>query len=123
MYKKYKGQVEFYLVYIREAHATDGRRSRKNDRDGIEVLQPKNIKERAKVAKTCVANLKIAFPCLIDGIDGKVEKAYGAAPDRIYVIGKDGKIAMKGERGPRGFDPEAAEKCVKQLLTKSKKKK
>ena len=41
MYRKYKKDAAFFVVYIREAHPTDGRRSRKNDRDGIEVKDPK----------------------------------------------------------------------------------
>jgi hypothetical protein len=116
MYKKYKGKVEFYLVYIREAHPTDGWKSRKNTRNGINVKQPTNLKERAKVAETCVASLKVDFPCALDDMKGSAQKAYSAWPDRIYVVDINGKIAMKGGPGPQGFDPEAAEKSVKALL-------
>jgi hypothetical protein len=121
MYKTYKDQAEFYLVYIREAHPTDGWKSRKNTREGINVEQPKNLDERGKVAKTCVASLKIDFPCLLDDMKGTAQKAYSAWPDRIYVIGKDGKIALKGDPGPRGFSPDAAEKKLKEILAGSKK--
>jgi len=44
--------------------------------------------------------------------------AYAGWPDRIYVIGKDGSIAMKGERGPWGFDPAAAERSLQQMFRK-----
>jgi hypothetical protein len=35
-----------------------------------------------------------------------VEQAYAAWPDRIYVVGTDGRIAYKGGPGPRGFSAE-----------------
>ncbi len=38
-------------------------------------------------------------------MDDAVNKAYSAWPDRIYVIGVDGKIALMGGQGPRGFAP------------------
>jgi hypothetical protein len=74
-----------------------------NTRQGIVVNQPKTDAERSKVAATCVSNLHLTLPCLQDGIDNKVESAYAGWPDRLYIVGVDGKIAYKGEPGPRGF--------------------
>ena len=54
---------------------------------------------------------------------GSAQSAYSAWPDRIYVVDKKGKIAMKGAPGPRGFDPSAAETCLKTLVKKSAPKK
>ena len=31
--------------------------------------------------------------------------AYGGWPDRLYLIGRDGRIAFQGEEGPFGFKP------------------
>ena len=47
--------------------------------------------------------MKITIPVLIDKGDDAVNKAYGGWPERLYVIGADGKVAYKGVRGPRGF--------------------
>ena len=50
MYKKYGDKAEFFVVYIREAHPTDGRQSRENEVEKILVRQPKTIEERSDVA-------------------------------------------------------------------------
>ena len=36
-------------------------------------------------------------------IDNRVDASYSAKPDRMYLVGKDGKIAYAGGRGPFGF--------------------
>lgn len=33
-------------------------------------------------------------------------KLYAAWPERIYIIGEDGRIAYKGGIGPFGYHPE-----------------
>ena len=53
------------------------------------------------VATTCMATLELEpIPALVDGMDNKVGKAYAAMPDRLYLVGRDGKIAFRGARGP-----------------------
>jgi len=55
---------------------------------------------------------------LIDGMDNAVGLAYGAWPDRIYVIDKDGKVFYKGGMGPRGFNPREMEQALGKLFAK-----
>ena len=81
-----------------------------------DVKQPKSDEERREVASECVKSLKLSIPALIDGMDNKVGTAYAGFPDRIYIVGKDAKIAYKGEKGPKGFKPEEAEAALKKLL-------
>jgi hypothetical protein len=116
LFEKYGKQVDFKLVYVREAHPSDGWALPVNERQGIEFTEPKTDNERAKVAHACVKDLKISIPTVLDGLDNAVEKAYAGWPDRIYVIAKDGTIAYKGAPGPRGFVPAEAEKAVRKLL-------
>lgn len=106
LYAKYRDRVEFTLVYIREAHPTDGRQVPANVREQVLVKSPKTLLERREVAHVCAVNLDIRFPTVVDGIDNAVEQAYAAWPDRIYVVGTDGRIAYKGGPGPRGFSAE-----------------
>ena len=98
-------QSKFYIVYIREAHPTDGRQSRANAQEKILVKQPKTVEERIDIAAQMCSKLEISIPTLIDGIDNKVGNAYSGMPDRLYLVGRDGKIAFKGDRGPAGFKP------------------
>jgi len=112
MYEDYKDEVEFFLVYIREAHPTDGRQSRANERQNILVKQPTTFVERVAVAKTMCRKLDLKMPPLIDNLDDKINRAYSAEPDRLYLVGVDGKIAYKGARGPSGFNPAELEQAI-----------
>jgi len=38
-------------------------------------------------------------------LDNKVNASYLAWPDRIFLIRKDGKLAVAAKKGPRGFVP------------------
>lgn len=93
---------------MREAHPIDGKMP---SAFGL-VEDPITDGERLDVAGKCVEELDLPMPALVDRIDDKVSKAYGGWPDRLYVIGKDGKVVFAGARGPQGFDPEAWQRAI-----------
>ena len=33
-------------------------------------------------------------------------------PDRLYLIGRDGRVAFQGDQGPFGFRPEQLEEAI-----------
>jgi hypothetical protein len=86
-----------------------------NVRDHVLFPNPKTAAQREQVAGSCVRNLHIAIPALIDSIDNKIEQAYTAWPDRLYVIGKDGRVDYKSAPGPFGFDPKKLARAVGQI--------
>jgi type I thyroxine 5'-deiodinase len=53
---------------------------------------------------------------LLDGLDNAVERAYAGWPDRLYIVGKDGRLAYKGRPGPGGFAPAEMEQALLALL-------
>ena len=118
MNKKYGDQVQFYFVYTREAHAIDS--DRPTARSAVE--QPLSTKERREVAQKFLKDMKLDVPALLDGIDDAASTAYASLPDRMYLIGQDGKVAYAGGKGPRGFKPDelasAIEKEVKLMKSK-----
>ena len=99
----------FLLVYVREAHAID---SAWPMTDGPLVQDPVRDAERVTVASECVAALQLPMVAVVDKVDDAVNKAYAAWPDRLYLVGKDGRIAYAGGPGPRGFDPEQLARAI-----------
>ncbi len=116
MYARHKDQVDFYAVYIREAHPSDGWSLSSNDRLGIKIEQPKTIETRTLVASQCCKSLGMTMPLLVDTMDDRVNRAYSGFPDRLYVIDRDGKVAYKGGRGPFGYKPRELEQTLVMLL-------
>ncbi len=106
------------MIYIREAHPTDGRQVPQNERDKVLVKDPTTEAERQKVAKDFADQFKVKLPILIDSMDDTMEKNYSGWPDRLYVIDAAGKIAYKGGPGPRGFKPAEIPSVLDKLLKK-----
>jgi hypothetical protein len=101
------------VVYIREAHASDGDQPL---RGGLQLADPKTLLERQEAASQCAGALRFTLPMLIDDIDDKAAKAYGAYPDRLYIVAADGTVAYRGGPGPRGFRPDEMEEALRKLL-------
>jgi hypothetical protein len=76
-----------FIVYIEEAHASDGWQLPVNERQGVVFANPKSEQEREQVADACVRKLNIEIPALLDGVNNATERAYTGWPDRLYVIG------------------------------------
>jgi type I thyroxine 5'-deiodinase len=107
--------VEFYLVYIQEAHASDGWQVDSNEKDKVIYDYPKDYDERLVVATACSTKLGIQFPALVDTLDNKTEVAYTAWPDRLYLIDSSGRIAFKSEAGPFGFKTDLLSKALETI--------
>ena len=105
MYETYKDRAEFFIVYIKEAHPSNGWALPENKKIGIAVKDPRNYRERLAVAAQACSVLHTKLPCLIDGLNNAVNKAYSAWPDRIFIVDTAGKIAVLGGQGPSGFKP------------------
>ena len=83
------------------------------------IEDPVSLGERAAVARRCVAGMKVPIPAIVDKMDDAVNLAYGAWPERLYVIGIDGKIAYAGRPGPFGFEPSEMEGALQKLFPKT----
>ena len=116
MAERYADRVDFRVVYIREAHPEDGWVVTPNRNEGIRVTDPTSDEERVEVAESCALRLVIRIPVVIDPIDDKIAGAYGALPDRLYLIGRGGRVAFQGDPGPFGFRPDALEAAIEREL-------
>ena len=118
IYQANKDQIDFYCVYIKEAHPEDsdgGYRTQRNADLGILIDQPTDIDEREAAASACVLALNLEMPMLLDDMTNQVDEAYIAWPDRLFVIDADGIVTYRGEQGPRGFLPDVWEAAIHEL--------
>ncbi len=116
LYRRYKDRANFVMVYVRDAHPTDGWRMESNDRFGVITEQPRTYGERVEVAQKCGRLLDLGFPMLVDTIDDAVGARYSGMPGRLYLIDREGKIAYKSGRGPYLFKPAELEQSLIMLL-------
>ena len=94
--------MQFYVLYILEAHPSDVWQMQSNVKDSVVFATPKNEDERAYVAGACVRKLGIKFPAVLDEFGNSTEQAYTGWPDRIYLVDQNGRVAYK--RGPVHLD-------------------
>ncbi len=116
LYAKYKDRVQFYLIYIREAHPSNGWQVPNNLIEDILVVEPGTDAERTEVASACQIALDLHMPMLIDSIENDIDINYVGLPMRQFLIDADGKIVYHGAKGPFGWDDEAFEESLKELL-------
>ena len=117
LYADYGDKAAFLVVYIREAHAADSDWPLRS-RDGEKINDPKTLEERQSVAKKCANKINFSMPMVIDELSDVAASAYGGHPDRLYIVGKDGRVAFQGGPGPRGFRPDDMEDALKEILAK-----
>ena len=83
-----------------------------NRRSQIALLDPTTDAERA----ACAAQARLAMPTVVDRLDNAVASVYGGWPDRLYLVGGDGRIAYQGGEGPFGFEPAALAAAIEREL-------
>lgn len=116
IYGRYHDAVEFFVVYVQEAHPTDGWQVDSNVDEGVLYRQHQSYEEREAVAGTCRVDLGLSIPVLVEEMDNAIDEAYGAAPERLYVIGTDGRVVYQGGAGPHFFDLDEWEHAIEACL-------
>lgn len=111
LYAQYSDRVQFLVIYIREAHPTDGWYMGKHD-----ISDPTTIEDRRKVAGMCEVSMQYGIQTYVDEMDDATMKAYAAWPDRLYLVGLDGRVAYAGGQGPMGFKPGKLKKAIEAVL-------
>ena len=99
-------------MYIREAHPTDAWQVEANEREGVLFAQPTTIEERIEVASACSLHLDLTIPTLVDDMADSTDRKYYALPDRLFLVGRDGRIAFRGAPGPFGFVAAELEEAI-----------
>ena len=78
--------------------------------------QARTDEERREGALLCTESLGLTMRTVTDDMQNTYSTAYGAWPDRMYIVGTDGLIAFQGDPGPMGYDPDAVEAALAALL-------
>jgi hypothetical protein len=90
------------VVYIREAHSTDGWALE----SGWSILaDATDHDERKAAAAQACSMLRFPFKVAVDGMDDTVAIRWSAWPERLFVVDVDGIVRYTGEQGPFGFWP------------------
>jgi hypothetical protein len=114
--KRYGAEAPFLLVYIREAHTAETWESSRNSRDGVRVQPAASIMEKQEHAAYCMRELHLAFPAVVDGMDGAVEKAYAAWPSLAVIVGKDGRVVYSTRLTELDYRAESMQSAIESVL-------
>ncbi len=104
------------MVYLQEIHPTDGWQVRENERDAVLFRQHRSMDERVAAGEACMVKMALEMPAVVDEMDDAVARAYSGMPERLYLIGKDGRVAYKGGMGPMFFQPAEWEAAIERLV-------
>jgi hypothetical protein len=66
----------------------------------------------------CVRKLNLGWPTVVDGMDGPAESAYNAWPSRVYVVGRDGRIAFSSRLGELEFRAADLDAALREIITR-----
>ena len=117
---QYHDRADFRLVYITEAHAGEGAESQWqstiNQREGVDLPAARTLAEKQEHAALCVRKLELPFAVAVDGMDAAAEHAYQAWPSRLYLVGRDGRVAYQTRLGEMDFHAEQLERAIHEML-------
>lgn len=113
IYTRYGGDVEFFFIYIQEAHPEDGWQMDTNRAEGIVFSQPSTDSDRAEIASVCIDHFDIPIPVLLDTVSNDIDRLYAAVPSKLYLIDPNGDVAFGSGPGPWEFDIDAWERAIR----------
>uniref|UniRef100_A0A452HYB6 Iodothyronine deiodinase n=1 Tax=Gopherus agassizii TaxID=38772 RepID=A0A452HYB6_9SAUR len=92
--------ADFLIIYIEEAHATDGWAFKNN----IIIKNHRNLQDRKKAAQFLLKENPLC-QVVLDTMENLSSSKYAALPERLYVV-QGGKVVYKGGVGPWNYHPE-----------------
>ena len=91
--------VDFLVVYIEEAHPSDGWAFANNGKTPRHRCLEDRIHAAGKL-QDAIGDAPVDL--CVDGMHDEASLTYGALYERVYVL-QDGTVSMAGQRGPRGY--------------------
>jgi thiol-disulfide isomerase/thioredoxin len=112
VYERHRDRVDFFTVYIQEAHPGGGWQVQGNEDDGLVFAAPESLEERAELARMLIARFDVAMPVVVDNVDDEVDTRYAALPLRLYLIDEGGTVVFRTPVGSPGFDVDSWERAI-----------
>ncbi|KAK5870145.1 hypothetical protein PBY51_024803 [Eleginops maclovinus] len=97
--KDFSDVADFLVIYIEEAHSTDGWSFENN----VDINQHKSLEDRLSAAQILLQKEPLC-PVVVDEMDNSAAIKYGALPERLFAL-QAGKVVYKGGRGPWDYNP------------------
>jgi len=108
---QFSGKINFLLVYIAEAHATDvwplG--------NHVCLSSHKTIKERENAAQLLVSKYDCKLPILLDSMSDEFDNAFSIWPERYYVLKNNLVEHVFKPKHEFGFDHDKMYSLLKKL--------
>ena len=83
--KQKYNDVEFLVVYVREAHP------------GSRILPHQNLDDKISRAQETKDDYGDTREFLVDGVDGAMHRAYGSLPNMVYVVNPEGQVIYRAD--------------------------
>jgi hypothetical protein len=110
IYSRYQTQVDFYMIQIKEAHASDvwpiG--------NIVDVKEHRTLSDRLTAAQEMVKETQLEIPVLADTMDDTFLKLYAPWPFRFFVI-VDGILKLVGMPKEARYDTTDLVECLDAL--------
>uniref|UniRef100_A0A668SET4 Iodothyronine deiodinase n=1 Tax=Oreochromis aureus TaxID=47969 RepID=A0A668SET4_OREAU len=97
--KDFSDVADFLVIYIAEAHSTDGWAFKNN----YDINQHQSLEDRLSAAQVLVQSEPLC-PVVVDEMTDVTTIKYGALPERLFIL-QAGKVLYKGGKGPWGYNP------------------
>uniref|UniRef100_A0A8C5RIR1 Iodothyronine deiodinase n=1 Tax=Laticauda laticaudata TaxID=8630 RepID=A0A8C5RIR1_LATLA len=105
----FKSVADFLVIYIEEAHASDGWAFKNN----IVIKSHQTLQDRITAARMLLKQQPLC-PVVLDTMENLSTNKYAALPERLYVLQK-GKVVYKGKPGPWNYCPQEVREFLEQL--------
>jgi len=113
---KYSALADFVVIYIEEAHASDGWKFAGN----YDINIHRTIKDRLEAGKLLKGHniLPPSTEIFVDSMEDETNKVYAALFERLYVI-QSNQIVYQGGPGPFKYDLDDLEIWLSTSLEKN----
>lgn len=96
--RQYADIADFVLVYIEEAHPSDGWVSTDAPH---QIPKHRCLDDRLRAAQLMLSEVPESS-VVVDNMDNSSTAAYGAYFERLYIV-RDERVVYQGGRGPEGY--------------------